>query len=126
MSKYNKIQWRESDKKELARLTKNFNAKLEYQLKKNPELKDVLPEKVKVRDLKKDIVSRKDLKRTLDKLATFSQRGMEKVVTNEKGERATLFEIEQAKKNVRRLNAQRRAEQKKIDEMPVYIDGKKL
>lgn len=51
---------------------------------------------------------------------------MEKVVTNEKGERATLFEIEQAKKNVRRLNAQRRAEQKKIDEMPVYIDGKKL
>lgn len=125
MSKYNKIQWRESDKKELARLTKNFNAKLEYQLKKNPELKDVLPEKVKVRDLKKDIVSRKDLKRTLDKLATFSQRGMEKVVTNEKGERATLFEIEQAKKNVRRLNAQRRAEQKKIDEMPVYIDGKK-
>ena len=125
MSKYNKIRWRESDKKELARLAKNFNAKLEYQLKKNPELKDVLPEKVKVRDLKKDIVSRKDLKRTLDKLATFSQRGMEKVVTNEKGERATLFEIEQAKKNVRLLNAQRRAEQKKIDEMPVYIDGKK-
>lgn len=125
MSKYNKIRWRESDKKELARLAKNFNAKLEYQLKKNPELKDVLPEKVKARDLKKDIVSRKDLKRTLDKLATFSQRGMEKVVTNEKGERATLFEIEQAKKNVRRLNAQRRAEQKKIDEMPVYIDGKK-
>ena len=49
MSKYNKIRWRESDKKELARLAKNFNAKLEYQLKKNPELKDVLPEKVKVR-----------------------------------------------------------------------------
>ena len=50
---------------------------------------------------------------------------MEKVVTNEKGERATLFEIEQTKKNVRRLNAQRKAEQKRIDEMPVYIDGKK-
>lgn len=125
MPKFNKIRWREDDKKELARLAKNFNAKIEYQLKKNPELKDVLPEKVKVKDLKKDIVSRKDLNRTLDKLATFSQKGMEKVVTNEKGERATLFEIEQTKKNVRRLNAQRRAEQKKIDEMPVYIDGKK-
>lgn len=59
MSKYNKIQWRESDKKELARLTKNFNAKLEYQLKKNPELKDVLPEKVKVRDLKKILLAEK-------------------------------------------------------------------
>lgn len=125
MSKFNKIRWREDDKKELARLAKNFNAKLEYQLKKNPDLKDVLPEKVKVRDLKKDIASRKDLNRTLEKLSSFSQRGMEKVVTNEKGERATLFEIEQTKKNVRRLNAQRRAEQKKIDEMPVYIDGKK-
>ena len=125
MPKFNKIRWREDDKKELARLAKNFNAKIEYQLKKNPELKDVLPEKVKVKDLKKDIASRKDLNRTLEKLSSFSQRGMEKVVTNEKGERATLFEIEQTKKNVRRLNAQRRAEQKKIDEMPVYIDGKK-
>lgn len=125
MPKFNKIRWREDDKKELARLAKNFNAKIEYQLKKNPELKDVLPEKVKVKDLKKDIASRKDLNRTLEKLSSFSQRGMEKVVTNEKGERATLFEIEQTKKNVRRLNAQRRAEQKRIDEMPVYIDGKK-
>lgn len=125
MPKFNKIRWREDDKKELARLAKNFNAKIEYQLKKNPELKDVLPKKVKVRDLKKDIASRKDLNRTLEKLSSFSQRGMEKVVTNEKGERATLFEIEQTKKNVRRLNAQRRAEQKRIDEMPVYIDGKK-
>ena len=125
MPKFNKIRWREDDKKELARLAKNFNAKIEYQLKKNPELKDILPKKVKVKDLKKDIASRKDLNRTLEKLSSFSKRGMEKVVTNEKGERATLFEIEQTKKNVRRLNAQRRAEQKRIDEMPVYIDGKK-
>ena len=51
MTKFNKIRWREDDKKELARLAKNFNAKIEYQLKKNPELKDVLPEKVKVKDL---------------------------------------------------------------------------
>lgn len=125
MPKYSKIRWRESDKKELARLAKNFNAKIDYHLKKSPELKEVLPQKVKVRDLKKNIVTRKDLNRTLDKLATFLQRGMEKVITNEKGEKATLFEIEQTKKNVRRLNAQRRAEQKKIDERPVYIDGKK-
>lgn len=125
MGKYNKIRWRENDKKELARLAKNFNAKIDYQLKKHPELSDVLPEKVKVKDLKSDIVSRKDLNRTLDKLQSFSKRGMEKVVENVQGERATLFEIEQTKKNIRRLNAQRRAEQKKIDEMPVYIDGKK-
>lgn len=125
MEKYNKIRWREVDKKELARLAKNFNAKIGYNLKKNPELKGVFPDKVKVKDLKSDIVSRKDLNRTLDKLQSFSKRGMEKVVENVQGERATLFEIEQAKKNVRRLNAQRRAEQKKIDEMPVYIDGKK-
>ena len=37
MPKFNKIRWREDDKKELARLAKNFNAKIEYQLKKNPE-----------------------------------------------------------------------------------------
>ena len=126
MPKYHKIRWRATDKKELARLAKNFNAKIDYHLKKNPALKGVLPEKVKVKDLKADIVTRKDLNRTLDKLSSFSKRGMEKVVTNDKGEQATLFEIEQAKKNVRRLNAQRRAEQKRIDNAPVYVNGKEL
>lgn len=125
MSKYHKIRWRESDKKEIARLAKNFNAKIDYVLKKNPSLKGILPEKVKMKDLKKSIASRKDLNTTLNKLKSFSQRGQEKIITNVNGEKATLFEIEQTKKNIRRLNAQRRAEQKKLDEMPVYIDGKK-
>lgn len=126
MPKYHKIRWRATEKKELARLAKNFNAKIDYHLKKNPALKGVLPEKVKVKDLKADIITRKDLNRTLDKLSSFSKRGMEKAVTNDKGEQATLFEIEQAKKNVRRLNAQRRAEQKRIDNAPVYVNGKEL
>lgn len=126
MSKYNKIRWRESDKKELARLAKNFNAKLEYQLKKNSELKNVLPEKVKVRDLKKDIVSRKDLKRTLDKLATFSQRGMEKVVTNEKGERATLLKLNRLKRTSAALMHRGELNKRKLMKCPYILTEKKL
>ena len=33
MPKYHKIRWRATDKKELARLAKNFNAKIDYHLK---------------------------------------------------------------------------------------------
>ena len=65
MPKFNKIRWREDAKKELARLAKNFTAKIEYQLTKNPDLKGILPEKAKLHDSKKDIARRKDLNRTL-------------------------------------------------------------
>lgn len=124
MSEYHKIRWRKSDTKELARLAKNFNAKIDYQLKKNPALNGILPDKVKVKDLKKNIASRNDLNRTMKKLSNFSKRGAEQVIENVNGEKTTLYQLKETQKETRRLNRIREKEYNKAKDRPVYIDGK--
>lgn len=124
MSKFHKIRWGKSDAKALARLVKNFNAKIDYHAKKN-NTNAGMPEKLKLRDVKNSIASRNDFNRIVKDLENFSKRGMETVIENEHGQKATIWEIETTKKNVQRLNKQRAKEQKRIDERPIYIDGKK-
>ena len=45
MSKYHRINWRESDEQELKRVIRNFNAKITRLEKKNPQIynKNTLP-----------------------------------------------------------------------------------
>lgn len=72
MSRKHKIRWQENDKQELARAVKNFNAKISRIEKKYPELKNALPEKMKVGELKDLINTRQDLKRELNSLKRFT------------------------------------------------------
>lgn len=81
MSKQPHIRWKQSDNKELAKVVHNFNAKIKRLEKKNPELKEALPEKVSVKQLKNLIQTRKDLNRELRSLKRFSKRGAEEIIT---------------------------------------------
>lgn len=72
MSRKHKIRWQETDKQELARAVKNFNAKISRIEKKYPELKNALPEKMKVGELKDLINTRQDLKREINSLKRFT------------------------------------------------------
>ena len=128
MSGEHKIRWRESDEQELKRLVKNYNAKIKYtadKIKKSgkDEQINALPAKLSVKALKKNITTRKELNKILKEVSDFSKRGMEKVITNAQGEKATLFEIKKAEANAKELNRKRAKEQKKLDERPVVIDG---
>lgn len=92
MSKYHRIRWTESDNQELARVVRNFNAKIDRLNKKDPSKmlnslpdgmrvnKNALPEKVQVRQLKKLIKTRQDLKRELNTLKRFSKKGAEELL----------------------------------------------
>lgn len=80
MSRYHRINWRDSDTKELKRVVKNYNAKINRLAKKNPQIENVLPEKVSVGQLKELINTRQDLKRELNALKRFSKRGAEEIV----------------------------------------------
>lgn len=80
MSKYHKIRWQQADHQELARVVRNFNAKITRLEKKNPLMKNALPEKVTVGQLKDLINTRQDLKRELNTLKRFSKRGAEEIV----------------------------------------------
>ena len=79
MSKYHRINWRDSDSKELARVVRNFNAKITRLAKKNPQIEKSLPEKVSVREMKELIKTRQDLKREMNSLRRFSKKGAEEI-----------------------------------------------
>lgn len=81
MSKYHKIRWSEQDTEEINKVVRNFNAKINRLTKKNPEIANVLPEKVSTKQLKELINTRQDLHRELNALKRFSKRGAEKIVT---------------------------------------------
>lgn len=104
MPKYHKIRWRNKDQRDLARVVKNFNAKIDYQIKRNPYISDLLPEKVRMRDIKKNILTRKDLEFELSRLRAFSKRNALDIVDVKGGARITKWEYQQAKRMLRRIN----------------------
>lgn len=80
MSRRHNIRWNNSDVAELNRVVKNFNAKLNRLAKKNPQTKNVLPDKISAAQLKELINTRQDLKRELNALKRFSKRGAEEII----------------------------------------------
>lgn len=125
MSKYHKIKWSENDKKELSRLIKNYNAKIDYHAKKNGS-KEGLPEKLNVKEVKANIVSRKDFNRTLDKIALFLKRGGEQILENKNGVKITKAEYQYTMKNINEVNAKNEKERNKMLNNPVYVNGELL
>lgn len=125
MSKYHKIKWSENDKKELSRLIKNYNAKIDYHAKKNGS-KEGLPEKLKVKEVKANIVSKKDFNRILDKIALFLKKGGEQILENKNGVKITKAEYQYTMKNINELNAKNEKERNKMLNEPVYVNGELL
>lgn len=74
MSKQYRIRWQETDKQDIAKAVKNFNAKIDRIAKKHPELKSALPEKITVGGMVNLIGTRQDLKRELNALKRFTDR----------------------------------------------------
>lgn len=85
MSRKHKIRWQENDSKNLARAVKNFNAKIDRISKKHPEIKNALPEKMKVGELKNLINTRQDLKREINSLKRFTDKN-NRIAPTENGE----------------------------------------
>lgn len=97
MSGRNNIKWRDSDLKELRRLTKNYNAKIARQRAKLIEADQrfqasQLPQKKSVRELREAIGTRKDFNRELSEMQNFIDTGLKfKVDENtKKSLRATV------------------------------------
>lgn len=111
--KYN-IRWRDKDVKELNRVVRNFNRKVERLRKKNPNEAEFLPEKISVKSLRGTIGTRQDFNRELNSLKRFSKRGSEKLITTETGLTLTEYEIKEAKIKTRIVNQKRSLERKRL------------
>lgn len=129
MSKYHKINWRESDIEELARTVKNFNAKISRLSKKNPDIAVALPQKVKIGELKNLITTRQDLKREINALKRFSKRGAEKIViadgTDEELQ-ITKWQRTEMNRRVGIINRKRKARLEELSNMEMKSRGEAL
>lgn len=127
MSKQHKIKWRESDTKELNRVVKNFNAKLNRLAKSGNNV--ILPDKVKVSELKKLINTRQDLTREINMLKRFSKKGAEKGVIiegNENNLTITKWQRTEMNRRVGIINRKRKERFDLLKDLEVYSRGQSL
>lgn len=125
MPRQHSIRWKQNDSETLAKAVKNYNAKIARQAKAHPETAHLLPEKMSVRELKKSILTRKELNRTIETARDFTRRGAEKIITVKGGAQMTEYQYQKAKKDLRRVNAAKRAEEKRLQTVPVIMGGQK-
>ena len=129
MSKYHKIRWSEQDTKEIARVVKNFNAKVNRLAKQNPDLASVLPEKVSTKQLKNLINTRQDLHRELNSLKRFSKKGSEEIVVVPDTEyelKITKWQKTEMNRRVGIINRRRKARLEEIENIEMKSRGKNL
>lgn len=129
MSKYHKIRWQQADTEELARVVRNFNAKVDRLAKKNPLNKNVLPDKVSVRQLKQLINTRKDLNRELNMLKRFSKRGAEEIVIADDTKynvKITKWQRTEMKRKVAMINRRRQKRLEQLQDTEMTSRGESL
>lgn len=106
----NLIRWKKGDYIRLGQAVASFNRKIkELQV---DEL-EYLPELQNYEDLKKDILSRKELNRVINSLKAFNTEGAETLVKTKAGEELTFWEFKEVKKA--RTRAIKRLTQEKLE-----------
>lgn len=129
MSRRHKINWRESDNRELNRVVKNFNAKISRLAKKNPQLQNVLPEKVSASQLKELINTRQDLNRELNALKRFSKRGAEEIVSvpdNDYNLQTTKWQRTEINRRIGIINRRRKERLERLSNFEATSRGQEL
>lgn len=126
MGKYKKVFETKEDNDKLNKAIKNFNAKLDRITKKNPTAIDFLPQRKKAKELKKNILNRHDLNRTIKQLKAFSEKNAEKLITTDSGITMTLYEMNLGNELVKKVNKKRRNQRKNLNKNIIKINGEEL
>jgi uncharacterized protein YvpB len=124
MQKRHNIKWRNSDEKELERVVRNFNAKIDRQLKTHPERAEFLPDKISKRELKKEIKTRQDFNKEIHSMERFLKKGAEKPLTSKTGNTITEWEKKELSLKVAQINRARTIERQKVENIEALSRGK--
>ena len=115
------IRYDQKLQKEINKVVKNFNQKVKRLEKEGREL---LPEKVSIKELKQDYTTRTDLRRKLKELQRFSKRGIEDVIEISSG-KITKYELENIKRESARVKRKISREITKYETKAPTVFGKK-
>ena len=94
------IRYNKELENEMKRVLANYNAKRNRLIRKGNKY---VPEKVTIKNLKKDYTKRSELKRRIKELQIYSKRGMEGVITLKSGNKITRYEEAIMKRRTSRL-----------------------
>lgn len=94
----------------LARAAANFNKRVDRLAKNNPEIREILPEKVKARDLGRTVSTKQERDRLVKELNRFQAPQAEKIVQTAKGFQVTQWELNRIKRANERANQVRQRE----------------
>lgn len=123
MGKKYKIRWKEEDINNVKKLVKNFNSKISYWSKKGY----VTPNRISVKDIKKNIYTRADLNQILKSYSKYLRRGEEKkTIETKSGKVVTKFEYNLTKRLWRKKEKWKAQRLEKLLNEEVVVDGKKM
>lgn len=115
MPRQSNIKWRTKDRQQLSKVVRQFNAKLTRTLRKHPELKPYLPERLTVQRLKEQIKTRNDFNREVNSAKRFLKKGAEMPYTSESGIKTTEWERREIGIKVGVINRRKARERKAAD-----------
>lgn len=127
--KYN-IRWTDSDNAEIRKAVKNFNAKISRLEKKLPDKKkNALPQRTSVRAIKELVSTRSDLRKELNSLRRFSEKGAEELVTlpnNEYNTTITKWQKNEMSRRAGIVNRKRTQRYKDVFDLQATSGGEEL
>lgn len=149
MPKQSKIRWSENDLRELRRVVRNYNAKIDRLAKKELEPGQVLPPKISLKTrtdaelkaaaaagvkqdkiyLKELINTRADLNRELNSLRRFSRKGAETfrpIQGNENNLQITNWQFQEMSRRAGIINRRRAKRKEQLEAIEVSRGGEKL
>lgn len=109
---------------ELKRVIKNFNSKIRRLEKTDKNLN--LPEKVNLSIIKERIYDKRSLNREINKLQSFTTRGMEESITLKSGLSITKYEYQNLLKEQKRIASKLYRTQRKLENITPTQGGKEL
>lgn len=115
MPKSGNIRWRDSDLKNLRIAVQQFNAKRTRELKKHPELANILPDKISVKEVKASIATRADFNREVNRINRFRRKNATDILQSAGGVKATRWEVNELRIKVGVINRQRAKKRKEAN-----------
>ena len=112
------IRWRNEDIAKLRNHVRKFNAKITREIKKNPKLKEFLPERLNVNELRDTITTRRDFNNLIKSVNRFMEKKATQIVTLGNGVSLTRWEKRELQYKRAAVNNRKRKKRRVVGEVP--------
>lgn len=118
------IKWSSADLEKVRRAVLNFNRRLDYWKKKNPESAEILPHKLSYKEVRDAIKTRKDLQREIREIESFKPSKLKSKDYMQVGlAKTTKWEYKRAKRKMEAANKLRAEAAERMRQRKAYVNG---